>query len=249
MSVVFVLAGQSNMVGRAKAQTLPTELRSPPKNVQMMYQNDLNFGKPGKSKKWGPLKPQHSPGLNITHFGPEIAIGHGLAKLYPDKKIYFIKFAMGSTNLHTNWNPATTSKDGYYSIFADYVNSNIKTIKDKDVTLGGIFWYQGSSDCSKPKDANAYQANLSTFITAVNKDITLADKAIPIVGGLISSKKCKKRATVNTAMTNVAAEPENCFAIVNTDDLDFLGDAIHLTGPSLCKLGERMVAEFQKLVV
>ena len=67
--------------------------------------------------KWQPLRP-HEPanggqkrvGLTEFHFGPEIALGHEMAKAWPDATIGIIKFSIGGTSVLA-WKPDWSKND------------------------------------------------------------------------------------------------------------------------------------------
>ncbi|MBP86368.1 MAG: hypothetical protein CMJ64_06595 [Planctomycetaceae bacterium] len=78
---VFILAGQSNMVGWGDSLKLDTDLRSGKERV-LMFENG----------KWQPLRPfkramknQEKFGMTEFSFGPEIAFGHEMAKSWPTR--------------------------------------------------------------------------------------------------------------------------------------------------------------------
>lgn len=83
---VFVLAGQSNMDGRADPAGLPGEL-------QQAQERALVYG--GKARK--PLTPG-------KQFGPDISFGKAMAAAL-GKPVGIIKFAKGGTNLADDWSP------------------------------------------------------------------------------------------------------------------------------------------------
>ena len=169
---VFILAGQSNMAGRCDASQLPRPLKEPPLNVdfQICWDLDRNFGEGCSSKgEFLPLQPQKSPGLDMDIFGPEMGLAHCMAprlEALGIKRAYFIKFALGSTDLYTNWNPENSAKEGkmsqigFYPIFQQFCRGSLAALDVRDTIvkrpLWGMFWLQGESDSSKAKKANAY---------------------------------------------------------------------------------------------
>ena len=97
---VFILAGQSNMVGWGDSKKLPDDLRRGNERV-LMFENG----------KWQPLKPikkamknQQKFGMTEFSFGPEIAFAHQVAKAWPDETIGIVKVAIGGTSILT-WKP------------------------------------------------------------------------------------------------------------------------------------------------
>ena len=80
---VFILAGQSNMVGWGDSLKIPADRRGGNQRVLMFEQG-----------KWQPLKPvqkaqkhQEKFGMTEFSFGPEIAFADEIAKAWPDETI------------------------------------------------------------------------------------------------------------------------------------------------------------------
>merc|ERR1719174_31617 len=123
---VFILAGQSNMVGRGKPSDLLGEVVDAVSQCSLCYDHDRNFADKVNQphlaiKGWGPLTPdaQYSYGGQCTHFGPEFGIASYLG--YP---VQFAKFAMGSTTLHTDWQP----QGSYFRELVKFVKHAIKNV-------------------------------------------------------------------------------------------------------------------------
>jgi Carbohydrate esterase, sialic acid-specific acetylesterase len=117
-------------------------------------------------------------------FGPEMALAHTVTprlKTLGIRRAYFIKFAMGSTNLHSNWNPSNSASSGraaeigHYQKFLKFTKDSLASCGDlssqNQQQISGMFWLQGESDSSKAKDANAYLSNLQHFIEMIRRDI------------------------------------------------------------------------------
>ena len=106
---VFILAGQSNMEGRADAnKLLPRDLERLSKakeNVRFAFNNEPVC----------PLKAVR-PSQEISEiykreliFGPEIFFGITLSEAWPNEKILLIKRSEGATTLHGSWHPEWSS--------------------------------------------------------------------------------------------------------------------------------------------
>ena len=96
---IFILAGQSNCVGKGCAGDLPPELATLPPGV-MLYQNSWGM------KGWQPLGPYPSNpgqakmyGCGDKMFGPEIAFGHEMRKRFPNDRIGIVKVCVGGTSV------------------------------------------------------------------------------------------------------------------------------------------------------
>ena len=273
MEPIFILAAQSNMAGRCDVSNLPETFQpSTLKDVDFRFtwNNDHNFGEGCSSNgEFRSLQAQHSPGLAMDLFGPEMALAQTLQPRLKEegiKRAHFIKFSMGSTNLHSNWNPSNTASSGkmsdigYYGTFLKYCQDSLgallldgKGIGDDDDSskgiqtrrLCGMFWLQGESDSSKAKDANAYLSNFKRFIETFREDLGYPNLPVVVSPVVWHGKKVK---VVNEALQQAAeSEVQHCICVDALDKNSFgvQGDdagvcAGHLTAAGLCEVGRRM---------
>ena len=148
---VFLLAGQSNMVGWGDSTKLPDDLRKGNDRVLMF-----------EDGKWQPLRP-HEPankgqrrvGLAEFHFGPEIAFGHEMAKAWPEETIGIIKFAIGGTSVLA-WKPDWPKEDAdrvgqgkLGSLYKKLMEKVDEAKKARDIEVVGFLWHQGGGDMKK----------------------------------------------------------------------------------------------------
>jgi hypothetical protein len=84
---VFLLAGQSNMAGRARTSKLPQSLQQPQADVVFHYGDE-------NSQTTTTLRPGSG-----RDFGPEITFGRTLANSQPSEPLALIKHADGGTSL------------------------------------------------------------------------------------------------------------------------------------------------------
>ena len=110
---VFILSGQSNMVGLGNSQELPDAFRNGNNRVLMF-----------EDGRWQPLRPFKKTdyaasnfGITEATFGPEIAFAHAIAEAWPNETIGIVKQASGGTGVlawHPNWTKeqADRTKDG-----------------------------------------------------------------------------------------------------------------------------------------
>jgi hypothetical protein len=146
---VFLLGGQSNMVG----QGINAELLPPYSEVQ----NDVNYW----SGAWGSL----SPGFgNHSHeFGSEVAFGRAIKDTLPDDAIYLVKYSVNGTALYNDWKPATGAQ---YIGFMNTVNAALTALGNAGINyeISGMLWMQGESDALEG-EAASYETNLVNFIS------------------------------------------------------------------------------------
>lgn len=253
----FLIAGQSNMAGRCLEVDLLGEFTFSGKpspsfggvEFEMCWDNDSNFGAGGGNSngQWLPLQCQQSPGLGgLRYFGPEFGIASTLGPRLFDmgfRKARFLKFALGSTNIHSNWNPDNgrqTGKPGevgHYTRFRDFA---LRHSGDHGVV--GLFWLQGESDSSKAKDANAYLDNFDRFATALRRDLSCPEIVVsPVVWN------GKRVDTINQALKETEDRVKHCVCIDTLDQSFGIqsvdawpGRAGHLDAEAVCDVGKRM---------
>lgn len=126
---VFILAGQSNMDGRARAVGITDEDWARIHKVQDRIQLYFNHGtdtmftvhkpKPGILNRFGAK----------AMFGPGLLFGLSLAEAMPNDHFVLIKRSIGGTSLYGVWNPdwekekAVQMKEGWRQpLYSDFVN-------------------------------------------------------------------------------------------------------------------------------
>jgi iduronate 2-sulfatase len=229
---VYLLAGQSNMVGYGTSSQLPPELQEP--------QTDVRFSTGGR---WGPLRPGY--GTNPASFGPEITYGRDMADALPDQNIALIKYAVGGTSLATNWRPPDENGENagpLYETFMTRIDSALGLLSaEGEWEVAGMLWMQGERDARELETAQAYEQNLTNFIASIRDDVGVAD--LPFVIGQISdSPVFPYNAIVRQAQYNVSQTVPNT-GLVITLDLPRLPDNVHYNTQGTMMLGSRFAAE------
>ena len=163
---VFILSGQSNMVGWGNSLELEDVLRYGTDN-KLMFENG----------KWQKLKPHKTAGekkekfgLTEFTFGPEISFADEISKAYPNETIGIIKSSTGGTGIlawSPNWTKeqANRTNDGgkgdLYKVLLDKVKA---AQKEADIEIVGFLWQQGGKDTTKLDLAKEYFDNLKSLI-------------------------------------------------------------------------------------
>ncbi|WP_437759800.1 sialate O-acetylesterase [Sorangium sp. So ce1389] len=207
---VFVLAGQSNMVGFGVGADLPPELRSQPDIWYDHYNPDAREGGPyasATSTDWGPLEPKG----DARRYGPEITFGRAVAAAFPEHRIAIVKVAQGGTNLVDHWgrglppDPEVLYKSQLYHTLlgsldsATYTGDRALLYPDEvtrldgalarleseghDYEIAALVWMQGENEAGWSA-AFRYGDTLRSFIAAVREDLRVPD--LPVVLGRIS---------------------------------------------------------------
>ncbi len=205
---VFLLAGQSNMEGRADGTKLSEDdqarLRAARERVWLAFNGQ-------------PVRPlaAYTPSEELQEiyqrprmFGPELFLGMALAEAWPEEQILLIKRAEGDTSLHGRWNPewhrekaarmGEADAPPLYDEFMAYTRQVLGAYAVDDYTLEAMCWVQGENDSKVPEAAEAYGATLQNLIERVRADT--GQKDLPFLFFQVGST------AVVAGMTQAAAD-------------------------------------------
>jgi hypothetical protein len=222
---VFLLAGQSNMVGWAAKSNLPQEFQAPRPDIQIYWNGAWTYLKPGL-------------GGDTNCFGPEIKLCRDIVDSRPGEDIVFIKYAVSGTSLWNDWRPV----DGVqYINFLNAIDDAVSSVNEPEII--GMFWMQGESDAwasqSTLEHAQEYEQNLTNFIHQVRTDLGVPD--LPFVIARISqSPTWTWGEIVRQAQLDVGQNVANT-AVFDTNDLALLYN-MHYDAVGTITLGERFAA-------
>jgi len=167
---LFILSGQSNMVGQGASYQLDDAAKRGNERV-LMFENG----------KWQPLRPLKK------NFGPEIAFGREMAKAWPNETIGIVKQAVGGTGIlawHPNWTKEQANrtndarKGNLWKALTDKVQ---KACAAADCQIVGFVWLQGGKDMQKVDLAREYLDNLKALVQGIRKKFDVPD--MPFVLG------------------------------------------------------------------
>ena len=169
---VFLLAGQSNMVGRGVTLDL----------LLPRYAQDLRYHAAQPAVKfwdgtnhatgWADLAPGFGyTGSGTSMFGPEVSFGYAMHNAFPNDNIYLVKYAVGATALALTWKPTAPAGSDYIG-FTTATNAALRNLRNAGLspTVAGMIWMQGESDAKSHKYAAQYRTNLKNFIGQVRRD-------------------------------------------------------------------------------
>ena len=231
--LVFLLAGQSNMVGQGTTSELPPQYKRNPTNVSFYfngYKTSLN---------------------RFKHFGPEIGFAHEIAKRYPGTKIKLIKFAVGGTSMfawHPHWDAAKANSTRNASAGALF-KKLIKTAKipfdEENSVFAGVLWMQGEQDAKYPVAAQQYASNLNSFVSALRHE--LKAPSVAFLMGKVNPPIALFPATltVQTAQNLAQQRIRNCH-LIKTADLGKRSDLLHYNTKGQLELGKRFAQVFAR---
>jgi len=229
---IYIMAGQSNMVGAGTTSDLPTS----PIDYQASQWVRFNYGlsvdpTASVSNGWETLRPS----VRGDGFGPEITFG----KRVDDDlgEIGLIKQAANGTSLFSDWDPDATNGPMLYQRLIDRVDSALGLLDEQAVAyeVVGFLWTQGEADASLSK-APDYQQALTDFIASARQDLGIPDLDF-YISRLSSGTQFSGRDLIRQAQANIAKADPNVLA-VNTDHLTLKNDRVHFTSSGVMGLGE-----------
>ena len=186
---VFILSGQSNMVGWGNSLELDSVTRFGHDTRLEMFDNG----------KWIPLRPQRPPsaaqrdrwGIKEFTFGPEIGFAHALAQAWPGRRIGIVKQARGGTGIMAwapQWNAADAELTGDARkgpLYQELLAKVRQALDGRDARLRGFLWLQGAKDMRDQRTADRYAENLENLIAALRRDLDTPN--LPVLVGTYRS--------------------------------------------------------------
>lgn len=232
---LFVLAGQSNMVGLA-----PSAGCGKPDSIPGV--RIWTFSGSGHTD-WQELRPGY--GADSASYGLELELGATLRRILPNDTFYLVKTAWHATSLEKCWRSPSTGDSGTcYGFMLAYVEFARAELPEPATKIDGIFWMQGESDAAEKSFAEAYRANLKAFLTDIRAKW---GGSIPVVMGLVDVQPAWPYATeVRAAQVAVAEELGNA-GYVETAGLE--SDGIHYKAAGLDELGRRMALRWSEIAI
>ncbi|MBI1301964.1 MAG: hypothetical protein GC137_09970 [Alphaproteobacteria bacterium] len=228
---VFLLAGQSNMVGFNGDGTVDGPN---PKIFEIDRDGNATLDKKIKLAE----QPLQHDGGSAGHIG----LGYTFAEQYiadnPDKKVILVPTARGTTGFSSGeWTVATGSR---YLDAVDRANE-VMSYGTGTKTFKGILWHQGEQDTSMSQAA--YAAALDAMVAGLRADITGASSAPFICGDLLPGWNLPSSQSVRDALADTPNRDANSAFVASTSLADG-GDGIHFDAPSLRILGQRYYDAF-----
>ncbi len=235
---VFIMAGQSNMVGLG----IPTDL---PANLQGTFTGVTIKAGGDPVKGWLDLSPAF--GTQGTRFGSELTFGRDIYNNFNGEKVAIIKYSVGGTHLYGNWRPPS-SGGTTGTLYTNLINFSQACFNELNVNYNvivhGICWMQGESDAQSDVWANEYHTNLPNFINDVRN--ALGQGPLPFVIGMIDVQTVW---TYNSIIRQVQLDVANNLTNVRTFDTKGLTtDGVHYTAAGLVELGHLFAQNMTALV-
>jgi hypothetical protein len=227
---VFIMAGQSNMAGRAFVEPQDTltssRIISIDKDCELILAKEpLHFYEPSKN------------GLDCG-----LSFGKTLLKSIPDSiTLLLLPTAVGGSSID-DW-------IGDADLFGVKLLSNFREKAGIGMQYGeirGILWHQGESDANT-YDIKRYKANLTTLFTKF-RNITGNDTLPVLIGELGSySGNDHNWQAINQEIQKYAFLDTNT-AVISTTDLEDIGDRLHFNSKSQRVLGQRFAESYLQFI-
>jgi len=229
---VFLLGGQSNMVGNfTLSSELPAALQDPQADV-LYYPGALTTLRPGFG----------------LEFGPEVSFGRSVADAFPAETFCLIQRAVNGSSLLVSWNPATGTS---YAAFRTRVESGLAalTAAGHSYEIVGMLWTQGEAEAANGTTTPTYQAALNEFIADVRSRY---GPNLPFFVSRLSSGQTSIPAnglsTIRAAQEAVATNDPHTY-LVDTDAITLGSDNVHFSSAGQVSLGQAFGLAYADSVV
>lgn len=260
---VFLLVGQSNMVGHGKLSTLtaacdnakadPLFKKLRVKGGAWVKRDDVWIWYNGRT---GDLSVGYGAGTDKV--GPELQFGQVMGDFFGNQ-VLLVKCAWGGKSVFVDFRPPssggqtgeyyTKTVEGIKTALAD-LKKNFPRYDGKGYEIVGLAWFQGWNDMCDKKAVPVYEENLSNLIKDLRKEFKVPN--LPVVIG--ETGNCGNK-TFRQNQAAVASRPEfkGTVAFVPTEIYKREGD----TGPgyhwnnnaeSYCLIGNALGAAMKELV-
>ena len=233
---VFILAGQSNMVGSGEVAALDSAARALPANVTL-FDHGLRANLEQRAHR----------------FGPELTFAQRLAEVFPEDAILLIKYAVGGSSLF-DWAPDWSEADAQitgnpaFGPLYDKMMDRVAAITSgKAVRFEAVLWMQGERDARIPRAGKDYYVHFETLITRLRNDLNTP--ALPILFGRVNPppERYPARDLVNEAQEKIAVDLAFTY-LVDTDGLSKLDDDLHYNTEGQQALGRRFADTYLNLL-
>jgi hypothetical protein len=228
-TLVFILAGQSNMAGRGLVEAIDTI--SSPRILTINQQGQLILAK----------EPLHFYEPTRTGLDCGLSFGKALLKYLPTRfKIVLIPTAVGGTKVNQWINDSIHRSVQLLTNFKEKIS-----LAKQYGTLAGILWHQGESD--------ANEQNIPTYKTDLIRLFTLfrniaESPQLPIIMGELGyfQPNLVNKQKINDQLKELS-EQNNWISMVSSKGLKCMADNEHFDANSIRILGKRYAAAFHQM--
>jgi len=229
---VYVLSGQSNMVGSGSVAGLHAEHPELAHQEDVLYQFNMNVGQ-WVSEDWGALRELSALGPS---FGLELAFGRAVADADPSRRVAIVKIAVNGSPIR-RWVPG----GAYWPTLESFTADALEGLESMGYTptVRAFVWVQGASDANHSVHHAIYEDRLLELSSAVrdlwNSQLLIVQSQQFCCGPFPQNQIDAVRAAKSsfTALDSHAT-------LSDTDDLEMRQDDIHYAWRGLLTLGERL---------
>ncbi|MBN2301276.1 MAG: sialate O-acetylesterase [Lentisphaerae bacterium] len=237
---VWVLGGQSNMLGRGRI----TELPEPINQVRAFFMNDQwdvaqellhNFGITVDQihiDLIGGVRPTKNQPITV---GPGLFFAQEMFR-QTDVPQGLIPCAHGGTSM-AQWDPSLKSKGG-----KSLYGAMLRSVKKNGTKVAGLLWYQGCADALSADTAAVYTKRMITLIKNIRHNFDYPK--LPVV--IVQISRTLRPQSIKAIHWNSVQEQQRLLptiiphcATVPTIDLP-LDDNVHLSANAQIHLGKRL---------
>ena len=234
---LFLLAGQSNMKGRAKIEMNPDQN----KNTLFFHSKELSW-----FIARDPLHAQGTPdlidGKDNSGTGPAMSFARTLTEHGYNNTIGFIPSAVGGAPIDT------FSAEGDLYIRSLKLYKQSIEIANANCKLKAILWLQGESDSTESK-YQGYESKLLDLVDRYRRDLNMPE--LPFIACTIGSFLHKGdflfTKEINLTLLNLPKHREYTLTIDARDIESHNGDAIHYDYDAQIEIGKRFAAAYHSL--
>ena len=219
------IAGQSNALGWEDMANLQVGYQGTNTNVKMWTGSAYNTINSATNNNQFPVAYKNNK------FGAEFSLGYKLAT-YLGKDVNILKYAKGASKLAADGSALdwSTSTNELYLDFKNAITAS------GNVRFKSVLWIQGEQDCLLLADANAYEANLTSFINGIRTHVGY-DIHFTIVLVNSNSTTLTYRTTVRAAQLSVAATLTN-ISTIDADSFSLQVDNVHYDASGYDSIGD-----------
>jgi len=248
---IVLLVGQSNAMGLGSRSDLTADELKVYHRLQILAPWTKGFeayqpGHPekswiGNSKGWHKQSPGHLPINKGVGFGLELSLGQALLEVHDT--VYLVKMALGASNLNDHWMGEGIAIQATDSLIGKAIEHFMRNGRIPHFEM--IVWHQGESDAVNLERSKKYQKRFDAVINHLY-ELTGSDTTTPLFITTIGSASFPFAEKIRT-VHRMYAQKNKFSYFVETDDLEFLSDKIHLSGNGLRALGHRIFEIYRTL--
>ncbi|KAF8653403.1 hypothetical protein HU200_013342 [Digitaria exilis] len=236
-TLVFILAGQSNMSGRGGATNGTWDGVVPPECAP-----SPRISRFSPALRWEEAREPLHAGIdvgNVLGVGPGMPFAHAVlaAAGVGPAAVGLVPCAQGGTPL-ANWTRGTE----LYERMVTRARAALDGCGG-GAELAAVLWYQGETDAMSREDAELYQGRMETLVRDVRRDLGRPDLLVIEVGIATAQYNGKYLSEVREAQKAVTRTVPNV-RYVDAMGLPIASDKTHLTTEAQVQLGNMLAKSY-----